>query len=47
MEVVHYETPHALKKQKDVAMEEVEDVQAHGVDESNDEMKICNLANTI
>ena len=43
MEVVEVETPHAQQKLKDVAMEEVEDMQAHDSNEFDNEMKICNL----
>ena len=44
MEVVEDEMPHVQQILKDVAMEEVEDIQTYDFDRSDDEMEIYNLA---
>ena len=46
MEVVEDETPHVQHKLKDVAIEEVEGVHAHGGDKFDIKMEICNLDDT-
>ena len=46
MEVVEDETPHVQHKLKDVAIEEVEGVHAHGGDKFDIKTEICNLDDT-